>query len=86
MPILRIRIRPELRGPVSVGTITPVKVLRDELGISIGEAKAYIDRCVFGGEVVEIEVESEELARAVAQKLDATPPPAKVYAEVVIRT
>lgn len=84
MPILRIRIEPEFCGPVSVGTIAPVKVLCEELGIRLGEAKEYIDRCVFGGETVDIEVESAELARSIADKLNATPPPAKVCAEVVV--
>jgi hypothetical protein len=63
---------------MSVGTITPVKVLRDELGIRPGEAKEYIDCCVFGGEVVDIEVASTELAESIADKLNATRPPAKV--------
>ena len=84
MPILRICIEPEFCGPVSVGTIAPVKVLREELGIRLGEAKEHIDRCVFGGETVDIEIESVELARSIADKLNATPPPAKVRAEVVV--
>jgi ribosomal protein L7/L12 len=83
MPILRIRIEPKSCGPVSVGTIAPVKVLREELGIRLAEAKEYIDRAVFGGEVVDIEVESTEIAESIAEKLNATPPPAKVVAEVV---
>lgn len=83
MAILRIRIEPELCGPFSVGTIAPIKVLREQLGIGLLEAKEYIDRCVFGSEVVDIEVESAELAESVAAHLRATPGPAKVHAEVV---
>lgn len=83
MPILRIRIEPEFCGPASVGTIAPIKVLRDELGIRLSVAKEYIDRCVFGGEVVDIEVESTQLAESIAEKLNVTPPPAKVVAEVL---
>ena len=81
MPILRIRIEPTFCGPVSVGTISPIKLLRAELGIGLAEAKEYIDRCVFGGEVVDIKVESFEVARRIATKLNATPPPAKIEAE-----
>lgn len=84
MPILRIRIERELCGPFSLGTIAPIEVLRDQLGIGLAEAKEYIDRCVFGGEVVDIEVASAELAESVAAHLRATPSPARVHAEVVM--
>ena len=81
MPILRIRIEPSFCGPFSMGTIPAIKMLRAELGLGLADAKAYIDRCVFEGEVVDIEIESAEVAASIAAKLTATS--ARIHAEVI---
>ncbi len=84
MLTLRIRIEPVFLEGLSVGTITPIKVLREHLGMSLAEAKRCIDRCVFDAEVVDIEVESAALAESVAAHLRATAPPPKVHADVIV--
>ncbi len=82
MPVIRITIEPEFLGPVSVGTITPIKVLRDQLGLPLAVAKRFIDRAVFEGEEVEIPVDTLAKATAVADALRNTPGPATVRVEV----
>ena len=83
MAKLRIRIQPEFLGPVSVGTISPVHILREELAISLREAKEYVDRCVFDGGVVEIDVASIDAAHRIADRLASTASPPTIEVEVL---
>jgi hypothetical protein len=81
---LRLRIEPEfLAEVVSVGTIDHIRVMRDALGLTLGNAKELVDRCVFGREVVTIEFGSREAAEATAKKLASLPGPAIVLVEVL---
>jgi ribosomal protein L7/L12 len=82
VPTIQLRIDPVLCGPVSVGTVSVIKLLRDRLGLSLADAKKYIDRCVFDGETVTIHVESVEAAENLARDLVATSAPAKIYADL----
>jgi ATP-grasp domain, R2K clade family 2 len=71
---IRIKARPEFCGPVSVGTVEPIKVLRDALNLTLAEAKSVIDKAVFDGEVARVLTGSEREARTVARQLaDAAP-------------
>lgn len=83
--MVRIRLRissPICAGVVSVGTIQHVMVLRRLLKLNLGEAKEYVDRCVFAGECVEIAVESHEVADAVVQELKTLPGPVVIEAYI----
>lgn len=76
MTTVRLSIEPELCGPVSVGTVTVIKLLCDHLRVSLAEAKGYVDRCVFDGEEVELTAPSAEAAAqlvAALAKLPARP-------------
>jgi len=60
-------------GPVSLGTVDVVKVVRTYTGLGLGEAKALVDRCVFDGETVTITDLSDASASALASALRALP-------------
>ena len=49
-----------LEGVLAIGTIDDIRVLQRELGLGLGAAKALVDRCVFDGETVAIEVPSRK--------------------------
>lgn len=75
---LRLHIDPVL-GPagVSCGTVSHIKILREELDVGLAAAKEYVDRCVFGAETVDIPMESLEDAQRIRSRLlelDHLPP------------
>jgi len=82
MPVIRLSIAPSFCGPMSVGTIAHIELLRDQLELPLAVAKQLIDRCVFEGEEVEITVDSLERATTVADALRGLPGPAIVQLEV----
>ena len=53
---LSLTVSGTLDGPVSVGTVSLIQVVRSYFGLGLVEAKMLIDRAVFGGETVEISV------------------------------
>jgi hypothetical protein len=62
-----LSIEPDMCGPVSVGTVSVIQLLRAELDLGLKEAMEYVNRCVFDGETVEIPAPSREAAdRALA--------------------
>ena len=71
---IRIKARPEFCGPVSVGTVEAIKLLRDALNLSLAEARSVIDEAVFDGEVARVLTGSEGQARAVARELADSAP------------
>ena len=56
---LRLTVDPKFCGPVSVGTVDLIKILRDRLNLKLSEAKHYVDDAVYGGEVVDIPLTPE---------------------------
>ena len=80
---IRLRVEPVFCGPVSLGTIELIQLVRARLGLSLAEAKACVDRCVFGGEAVTLAAPSEQAAEAFAREVAALVSPAKFQAEVV---
>lgn len=83
MRIIRLRVEPVLCGPVSVGTVGLIQLVRERLGLSLAEAKACVDRCVFGGETVTLAAPSGEAAATFAREVAVLASPAKFHAEVV---
>jgi hypothetical protein len=59
---IRLRIDPVFCGPVSVRTVGLIHLVRERLGLSLVEAKACVDRCVFGGEAVTLAAPTEKAA------------------------
>jgi hypothetical protein len=74
-----MRIEADLCGPVSVGTVGVIKLLRDRLALDLRTANEYVDRCVFDGESVVIPAPSLEAAEGVVTALAAHP---RVHATV----
>lgn len=71
---LTISAKPKLRGPVSVGTVAAIGVLRQELNLSLAEAKRAIDKPVFDGAASRTLVPSEKLAHFVARRVSESAP------------
>jgi len=74
---------PDLCGPVSVGTVGVIRVLSEQLGIPLTEAGNIVDRCVFEGEEVTLEVRSEAAARDLLAALARTQAGPRIRAVVV---
>lgn len=54
MPSVKLSIQPQLCGPVSFGTIDVIRAVQSCAGLSLVEAKALVDQCVFHGEFVAV--------------------------------
>jgi len=83
MPSVKLSIEAQLCGPVSVGTVDVIKAVRLHAGLTLREAKAIVDRCVFEGETVMIEGLSGPAANALVAALRVLPdaPPLNVRVE-----
>lgn len=79
---VRISIEPQLCGPVSVGTVAVIKLVRDHLGVSLAEAMSCVDRCVFDGEAVELGAPSSHAAARFVESVAALPAYPRVRAEI----
>lgn len=77
---VRLAIDAELCGPVSVGTIKIIHLVRVHTGLSLSEAKDLVDRCVFAGETVDIPMPSHESALQLADALKSLPQRPAVHA------
>jgi ribosomal protein L7/L12 len=80
--IIQLRIDPVFCGPVSVGTVGVIKLLRQHLGVSLAEAKGYVDRCI-EGETVRITMETREAATDLVRKAAALETPATIHVEII---
>ncbi len=83
MPVVKLSIQARLCGPVSVGTVDVVKAVHLHAGLTLPEAKALVDRCVFEGETVTIDGLSDLAANALVAGLRQLPdaPPIDVRVE-----
>jgi len=82
VPTIQLRVEPVFCGPSSVGTVELIKLIRKRFGLSLADANAYVDRCVFAGEIVTIPAESPETAAAFAREAVALQTPAKIFVDV----
>jgi hypothetical protein len=83
MPVVKFSIQARLCGPVSVGTVDVIKAVHLHAGLTLPEAKALVDRCVFEGETVSIAGLSDLAANALIAGLRQLPvaPPIDVQVE-----
>ena len=72
MATLTLSIEADLCGPISIGTVGVIRALMAHLGCSISEAEALVDRCVFNGESVVIELPTRTTATALVAALSLT--------------
>lgn len=73
MASIILSIEADLCGPVSVGTVSVIQLLRTELDLGLNEASEYVNRCVFDGETVEIPAPSLEAAQRALARLARHP-------------
>ena len=82
MATVHLSVEPVFCGPVSVGTVELIKLVRERFGLSLAEAKAYVDRCVFDGESLAFVTSSTEAAAEFAREVGALESPAKFRVRV----
>jgi hypothetical protein len=51
---LELSVKDTLEGPISIGTVTLIRVIQKNFGLGLAEAKNLIDKAVFGGETIEV--------------------------------
>jgi hypothetical protein len=71
MPAVRLKIEPELVGPISIGTVAVIRALCDHLQLSLAEAIGHVNRCVFDAEIVTVPAPSVAAARAAVAAIQA---------------
>jgi hypothetical protein len=82
MPIVTLRIEPEICGPLSIGTARVIKLVAEHLALSLVDAMQQVDRCVFDGEAVEILAPSAAAAERFMRAVAALPPVPRVFASL----
>ena len=82
MAMVHLNVEPVFSGPASVGTVELVKLVRERFGVSLAEAKAHVDRCVFDGETVALVAPSDEAAALFAREVGVLESPARFQVRV----
>ena len=82
MTTISFSIQPDLCGPNSVGTVGVIRALMSHLWLSVDEAEALVNRCVFDGEQVEIAAPSHAVAEALLAAWRLTPAAARISASI----
>ena len=82
MARISVSIEADLCGPVSVGTAGVIRALMLHLSLSVDEAAALVERCVFDGERIEVEALSREVAEALLAAWSRTPAAARISATI----
>lgn len=71
---IRFKAQPQLCGPVSVGTVEAIRMLRDRLNLNLADTKAAIDSAVFDGQVGRILANTQRQANVIARQLADSAP------------
>jgi hypothetical protein len=79
---LRLAIEAELCGPISIGTVAVIRLVREHFALSLGDAVAVVNRCVFEEEQVVIDV-SPEAAERFLRAIRALPASPRVWATIL---
>jgi hypothetical protein len=82
VPTVHLRVEPVFYGPASVGTVELIKLVRERFGLSLSDAKAIVDRCVYDGESVAISALALEIANSFARDALVLKTPAKIRVDV----
>jgi hypothetical protein len=82
MASITLRIEAQLCGPMSIGTVRVIKLALRYLALDLSAAIGFVDRCVFGGEEVEIPAPSAARAAQFVAAIEALPPVPRVEARV----
>lgn len=81
MATVHLRVEPVLCGPVSVGTVELIKRVQERFRLSLTDAKAAVDRCVFDGETVTLVTSCDEAA-LFASEVGALESPARFHVRI----
>jgi hypothetical protein len=82
MTRVRLSIDPDLCGPISVGTVAVIRLAQERLGVSLSDAIAHVNRCVFDGETAFIDAPSLEAARSFVRAVTELTTGARIEASV----
>jgi hypothetical protein len=83
MVAVTLRIEGEFCGPLSVGTVSAIKVVAECLGVGLAAAKEFVDRSVFQGQVVCIPAPSIEAANRFIREMSALPSVPRMYVDLL---
>ncbi len=83
MPTIQLEIDPAFLGPMSVGTVSAIRLLAHTLGLDLKDAKDAVDACVFRGESVMFHVPSTSDGESLCHALSALDGPARIRATVL---
>ncbi|MDF7809559.1 hypothetical protein P4E94_19130 [Pontiellaceae bacterium B12219] len=73
-----MKIKPVFSGPMSVGTIELIKLLRERLSLSLREAKTFVDSCVFDNQEISIPVPEGIDAHKIISEIQELDTPAQI--------
>lgn len=82
MTTVRLSVEPVFCGPFSIGTVGLIKLVRERFNLSLGEAKALVDRCVFHGETVALVAPTEAEAALFVREVAALESPARFQVRI----
>jgi hypothetical protein len=82
MATLCLSIEPDLCGAVSVGTASVIRALMAHSGLSVDDASALVNRCVFDAERVTLAAPSRAAAEALLAALRNTPAAPRISAVI----
>lgn len=80
---IALAIEGDCCGPMSIGTVGVILAIRDRLGMSLAEAQACVDRCVFDGERITLAASTREAADALLASFARLPAAPRIHATVL---
>jgi len=77
-----LAIEGDLCGPMSIGTVAVIRALEKHLGLSLAEANATVNRCVFEGEQLTLRAPTQLAAEALLAEFDRLPAAERIHASI----
>ena len=72
-----------LEGPVSIGTVSLIKLFQRCLGLGLANSKSLVDRAVFGGETVEVQIPEGTDIQGMLDDIKKIETPGEIIAVVI---
>ena len=67
---------------MSIGTVAVIRALEMHLGLSLGEAQQFVDRCVFEGETLTLPAATRAQAEALLAEFARLPAARRIHASI----
>jgi hypothetical protein len=77
-----LTIEGDLCGPMSIGTVAVIRALARHLGLSLAQASAAVDRCVFEGQKLTLPAPSRARAEALLAEFQKLPAAGRIHASI----